>query len=282
MEPAMKAIITSLLFGLLALHGTVDGQLPALTGNIRPLKLPMDPDQIVLQLDYSGGFQTTLPDGFEPTPRLRVFADGRVITGQNRPDQAVFEIRLEEDQLLEEMRKIVEVEKFLELDQAVIAEAIADTGRPITLVDGTVTRIEVRLDDREHAIELYALGFCASAYPEVAGLPELRRIELIGQRLCALARLGGPERLEACLVHAQEVLDSQGRGVRVAADHLSSAVVLPDGGTQVRLVVPGIYSEAEVVLGCVVEVELDAAGQHRSTSTLPDEAPYTPQIEPIR
>ncbi len=276
----MKTFITSLLFGLLASDGTVDAQPPVVPAETRPLKLPMDPEQIVLQLGYSGGFRATLPEGFEPTPRLRVFADGRVVTGQNHPDLPVHEIRLHEEQLLDEMRKIVEGEKFLELDQAVIAEAIADTGRPIALADGPTTRIEVRLDDREHAVELYAVGFCASAYPEVAGLQELRRIELICQRLCALARVGGPERLKACLGPAQESLDSQGAGLKVSPEHLSSATGLPNGGMQVRFSIPTMISGDTVVVGCVVEVELDAEGNQRSTSIFPDEAPPVPM--PIR
>lgn len=280
---AMVPLAISLIgCALMAMGLTVEGQPPDRPAANRPLKLSMDPEQIVLQLSYSGGFRADLPDGFVPTPRLRVYADGRVVTGQNRPEQPVYEIRLDEDQLLDEMARIVNDGKFMELDQVVIAEAIAHTGRPITLVDGSSTRIEVRLDDREHAVELYAPGFCAAAFPEVAGLPEFRHSELVCQRLAALARLGGPERLRACLAPAQESLDAQGAGLRVAAEHLTSATGLPDGGIQVRFSIPSSMGEQGVVVGCVVEVELDAEGAPRSASIFPDEAPPVPPPAPIR
>jgi hypothetical protein len=238
----------------------------------------MDPDVVVLQLAYSGGLRAEPPEGFEPSPRLRVFADGRVITGQNRPDQVVHEIRLGEEQLLAELAKVVERERFFELDQAALSTAIAETGRRIMLADGVRSRIAVRLDDRAHEVEMYAVRFCADEYPEVAGLQQLCRIELACLRLAALAAVGGPERLQFCLTHVQENIDAAGGQWRITADHLSGATDLPDGGMQVRFAIPANSGESGVIAGCSVEVELDAEGQPRSTSIFPDQA----QPEPAR
>lgn len=272
----VQAVRPALLATLLACFGSGDLRLGGqeTVPPDPPVRLPMEPDVVVLQLEHLGGLRPSLPEGFEPTPRLRVYADGRILTGQDRPGRPVFEWRLDEEQLHRLMAEIVGPRKFLDIDARGIEEAIERSTRPVQTADGTTSRITVRLASDRHEVALYALRQQAADHPEIGTLQNLLAVERLCEQLCGLAQLGGPERLEPFLRLAQSELDARFAGQRVRGADLESVSAMPDGGTLVRFLVrPEIPAGGEQAAqesskpgpAIAVEVHLDATGNPVST-----------------
>ncbi len=201
------------------------------------VKLPMEPEVVVFQLEYSGGFRAPLPKDFEPTPRLRIFADGRVVTGQNRPDLPVYEIRLNDRQLNELVSEIVNRYDFFSLDASEIKRQIAETGRRILIADVATSTLTVHLADREHSVALYAVQYCADAFPEIESVQRMADIELLAIRWCSIAEIGGPEILEELVQETNLELQKITDEFSVAQSDLTRARRQPDGSIEARFTV---------------------------------------------
>jgi|GEM_PF-5612596 len=233
-------------------------------------KLPMNPETVVFQLAFTGGYRMRTPEGFQPSPRLRIYADGRVVTGQNRPDQEVFEMRLADGKLLEFLKQVVNEFDLFSIDSGEIREAIQATGRPISIIDVPSTEVVVRLADKEHSISVFASGFCASAYPEIEALQRLVKIEKLAQRFVTIAQLGGPEILDSIIEFGNtEMARGKHSELKLDLENLDSSRRIDKNKFEARFVIK--FREAQKKLDSLltVIVEYDVkAGSGKLTTYL--------------
>lgn len=191
------------------------------------VKLPMDSETVVFQLEYSGGMPMPLPDGFEPTPRLRVFADGRVITGQSSPRQKVHSFQMNDSELHQWMERVVSEFGFLNIVQEEIAAAVRADPDRMMLMDAPHAELSVQLAEQRHQVKVYAIGYTAGQFPEIESLQRLSRIENMARHLVTVAELGGTAPLTRILEYANQKIADQGFAFRLRAEDLRSVDMQP-------------------------------------------------------
>lgn len=202
------------------------------------IKLPMDPETVVFQLTYTGGYRMAPPKGFERTPRIRVFADGRVVTGRNTPEQKEYVLQLDDRRLHELMEEVVSKYDAFSIDSREIGKAIQATGRRIGIADVPNTEITIELADRKHTINVYAVTYCAGSYPEIEELQRLLRIEKFAHRLYGLAHLGGEEVLAAIVEFGNvELAKGQFSRFTLTNENMESAKKIDGEKSETRFVV---------------------------------------------
>lgn len=161
----------------------------------------MKPEESPPVVEYSltGGMPRAPVDDFVPEPLLRIWDDGRVVVGRTNPQQERCEMQWPVERVQQLLQFIVDEHRFFDADSKAIADAIKATGRPVLLMDGRTTRIVVRADQKEHAVEVYALHFTGREYPEVPMLQHLWQIEKRLKHIVGVCHLGGEKVLKTAL-----------------------------------------------------------------------------------
>ena len=154
------------------------------------IKFPTGKDEPVIVLKFSGGFRAPDPIGFTPSPYLRVYADGRVVTGQNEPKQPIFEVKLDPAEVEKFAAFIVNEQKFLELDSKQIAARIAAMPDRLQIADAPTTEITLTTEKGSHTCAVYALGLAAREMKSIAEVSRLAKIEGRLKAWHCLATLG--------------------------------------------------------------------------------------------
>lgn len=231
----------------------------------------MDSGAVVFEMAYTGGFRAPNPPGFQPTPRLRVFADGRVVTGQNRPDQPVHEFRLTDRELHDWMNRIVNDFGFTGIVESDLRKAMEADPDRMLLMDAPTCEIRVQLAESRHEVRIYAVGYSASVWPEIEPLQRLAKIEKLGQKLVSVAELGGTQVLHQHLEFANQELEKRQLPFRLSPGTFHTAEAQPNGrtGSSFRFRLPGANEESETddsfgtgeVPAWTVVVTVDDAGK---------------------
>jgi hypothetical protein len=171
------------------------------------IKFPAAKDQPVIVLKYTGGFRAPDPVGFTPSPFLQVFADGRVVTGQNEPKQPIFEVKLDPAEVEKLADFMVNVHKFNELDSKKIAARIEAIPDRMRIADAPMTEITLTTEKGSHTCAVYALGLAAR---EMKSIEEVGRLFKIEGRLKALHCIAtlGLEKAEALTAEANKFLQT--------------------------------------------------------------------------
>jgi len=138
------------------------------------------------------------------------------------------------DQIQELLRFIIEDQRFFEIDQQALKLAVHQAnsryGSAIAVMDGNTTRVAVRLRDRGHAVEQYALEFSAQRYSAVPALQRLAAVERAIVRFVAIAHLGGESTALRMLRAANDELYAQYPEVELLTmDDLATAGTRKDG-----------------------------------------------------
>ena len=83
----MEYLPTLILSVIVCLALPVSAQDKELTEEqLASIQLPMDPEDPVFEYDSFGGMRMAVPEGFEATPDLQVYGDGKVVAGTSRPN----------------------------------------------------------------------------------------------------------------------------------------------------------------------------------------------------
>ena len=170
----------------------------------KQIALPKNADQPVLILSYTGGFRAPPKPGFTETPLLRVFNDGRVITGGASEQARVVNAKLTPLQLQNLIDSIVREHKFLDIEAAAISKAIEATGDTIMIADAPDTEITLTLADRQHHVKQYGTQFIGKQFPQIDSLTNLVNVERRLRRVYGWAQVGGDAEIEKMLAAINE------------------------------------------------------------------------------
>ncbi|MEZ6095042.1 MAG: hypothetical protein R3C03_12570 [Pirellulaceae bacterium] len=202
----------------------------------RPENLPEDVSIPVMILDFSGGFRA-IPDGFEPTPFVSIFADGRVVTGINSPELKSHEVQLPESEFYKLFNRFSE-SGILEMDSEAIQQKIEASGKKIMIMDAPTSNLTFQTKDDTNTVSVYALSFSGTQLGDV--VPEVKKIldlERQLRRVQAIALLGGSDELSRVLDKSNEYV----RGVDekippFKSEHLYSGFESRQGNVTVSFV----------------------------------------------
>lgn len=180
--PDRRTVLLSVLcsgLGWPALAASAAGGGPSAASAL--IRLPDRPKDVIVRWDRAGGMRPGSP---VLEPALVIHADGTFFASPLNPGGARRAGRLTPAQLQAVLHDIVDRQDFgsirAEQIQAQLREVTERTGRLLNVMDGGITRIEVRLPDGHHAVEMPALHAAHHLFPEVE---PLQRLFAIQQRL---------------------------------------------------------------------------------------------------
>lgn len=189
-----------MISGICATIGQTAGQGQEEKAAQESVPLPTDPGQLVCSLQYSGGFRAPPPAGFEETPLVRVFGDGRVVTGGSSPHAKIVEWKMARSELEALVADLVQRDRFPEISSQAIAREIEQSGQPISIADAPDTEIVLIVGGKTHRVKQYATRFLKTQFPQIDALQRLAQAEDRLRRVYALAHLGGEAAVENLLV----------------------------------------------------------------------------------
>lgn len=192
------------------------------------IELP-DNKKPVLVMDSKGGFRMQLPKGFQVTPMLQIFADGRVLTGRKSPLVKEVEGHIDSVDLKALLVFIADDCHFFELTSERV-KADIQKKRNGQLMDAATTEFMVNLKDHSNSVELYALPLAAEEFAEVPSVASLIAIASRCRRIVAMTRLGSEEEASAALNFVnQEIGKKESKAPLFTMEHLQFAEQFVDG-----------------------------------------------------
>lgn len=155
-----------------------------------PVALPKDPNAVVVQLDYVGGYT---PPRKTDDPYLRIRADGRVTLIDPFGKQKPVEAKLTPENVLAFVKFAVEEKGFFAIDSATMEREIKAEAKRLklpTVLDLPTTVITVRTAEGTHEVRCYAPDFYAEQLPKLKSVQDFQAVH---QRLTAyMEKLRGP------------------------------------------------------------------------------------------
>ncbi|MEE2826943.1 MAG: hypothetical protein VYE64_09990 [Planctomycetota bacterium] len=173
-----------------------------------------DASQPFLVWNVSGGFRMAPPADFKPTPLVTLWPDGRIRTGSDRPEVKPCDGKLTREELFQLLQFIVVQNRFYEAETDEIKSAIEQAGNGPRIADAMTSRFSLNLKRGRHNVEVYALSFQLSQYPQLEGLQRLSAIEMRLRNVVALVHLGDRAAVEAMLVEVNRELKKKHPEVR--------------------------------------------------------------------
>jgi hypothetical protein len=191
---------------------------PALSQGRVTIALPVDPEAVVMALEYRGGF-----GGSRNTePYLAVRGNGRV-TATSYGKSVDMEVPAAE--LQELLHFAIEDQQFFEFTIAAAEQELREQpGCRIRIDDAGTTIISVTTRERQGTASFDALSFHSRMYPSARWVG---RLSLIEQRLDTLFRLamgGGREAVEAAVRDVREFANSRPEVPTVALEDYQRTV----------------------------------------------------------
>lgn len=232
------------------------------------IRLPADPDAVVLTLDYPGGGMAPWP--VSPGPYLIIRAGGRVTVNDptGKAKKAEGTIRGNEIQAL--LRFAVTDRNFFEYDDDRVRETIRRNEEARELFrafDLPYPLIRIRTADREHQACLYpvspAVGKPWPSDPELAVMRGLGDLEGRLRRLMARVSVGGEAELKAAVRLANEHLRRQiPKAPALTSEHLCDARQSTDGRTEM------MFFQSSLELQRAIELKIETLREGDPTVTV--------------
>jgi len=172
------------------------------------VELPQDAKKPVLVVDSVGGFRMQLPEGFQPTPMLQIFPDGRILTGRKSPLVKEVEGQIDLVELQALLVFIAEDCRFFDITSENLKSEL-EAKRTFKIMDAGTTEFTVELKDHSNSIEVYALPQVAGKFADVPSVASVIAIASRCRRLISLTRLGSEEEAIAAIQTVNKSLATQ-------------------------------------------------------------------------
>ncbi|MEE2825371.1 MAG: hypothetical protein VYE64_01950, partial [Planctomycetota bacterium] len=131
-----------------------------------------------------------------------------------RPEVKPCDGKLTREELFQLLQFIVVQNRFYEAETDEIKSAIEEAGNGPRIADAMTSRFSLNLKRGRHKVEVYALSFQLSQYPQLEVLQRLSAIEMRLRNLVALVQLGDRAAVEAMLAEVNGELKKKHPDVR--------------------------------------------------------------------
>lgn len=200
------------------------------------VRMPDDATKPVLVLDMAGGFRMKDPAGFEPTPMLQIFSDGRVLTG--RKSNLVKEVEGKID-LIDLQQLLVfasDDSRFFDLTSEMV-KADIEANRSLKIMDAPTTDLEINLKGHSNKVSVYGLPFVPGKLADVPSVTAMLGIVSRCKRIVAQTRLGSDKDAEAAIAAVNKALTEKSADApKFTLANLQSAEQFVDGRRRVSFV----------------------------------------------
>jgi hypothetical protein len=157
------------------------------------IQLPMDPEDPVFEYDSSGGLRKAVPQDFVPTPKLQIFADGKIVAGGHNLAIKTCSRVLSKAELNQFLHFVVNMCGFYDLNTKELKNNMADTGKELFVVDAPTSRFSINLQRGSNSVAIYGLSFAARTFNELDDIQNLLEIQTKCQKLIAFCHLGSEQ-----------------------------------------------------------------------------------------
>lgn len=223
---SVASCLAIFLFGLCSFPNQTNAQEKKKPDVVR---LPEETDEPVLEFDTVGGFRMANPREFTPTPRLSIFADGRIVCGRPDPRFAEVEYQMPKDELMKLLEFVVNEQGFFSITRKKIDTQITESGRRVLIADAPTSLFSVNVARGSHRCEVYAVDFVVTQF---ADIPELQRIARIQKRLMKLsyrAQLGSENQMTGILKAVNDALKKKSpKAKQLTLDDIQFAAAMQD------------------------------------------------------
>jgi len=202
---------------------------------IHSIKLPDDPDTVILTYNSKGGYRMPTPVGFQPTPLVRVFASGKVVIGRNTPDTPELEFVLNKTELAKLLEFVVNEKRILDITTEGLKQQIEASGKEVLVADAPTDQFLVNLPKAQHDVEMYGLLFLRSTYQNIEDVQSLAAIREKLMFLRSRAALGSQEDVDRLMEEmTQEFKKRFPNSDPLILDDLVNASINKDGSVQAQ------------------------------------------------
>ena len=193
------------------------------------IELPDDVTKPVLVMDSVGGFRMKLPDGFEATPMLQIFPDGRILTGRKSPLVKEVAGQLDLVDLQSLLVFVADDCRFFDISSELVKSDL-DANRIGEIMDAGTTEFTVNLKNNSNTVGVYALPNAAAQFADVPSVLSMIAIASRCRRVIAMTRLGAEEEAIAALQSANKSLVAKApEAPEYTLDNLQYAEQFEDG-----------------------------------------------------
>jgi len=194
------------------------------------IELPDDPEAVIITYDTVGGYRVLTPAGFEPTPLLRLLANGKVLVGRNNPNSPKLEYQLTKEEFDDLLEDVVNKKRVFDITTEGLKKQIDETGKSFRLVDAPTHRFSINLASEQHEVECYGLTSIYKTYKEVEDLQALAAMHKTFMFYRSRAALGTQAEVDELVKEiARKYKKRFSTGDPLTLEHLTYASVDKDG-----------------------------------------------------
>ena len=188
-----------------------------------------DVETPVLVMDSAGGFRMKDPAGFEPSPMLQIFSDGRVLTGTRSKLVSEVEGQMDLVELQKFLVFISDDSRFFELTSEML-KADIEANQMIKMMDAPTTALTVNLKDHSNKVQVYGLPFAPGKFDDVPSVAAMVAIVSRCKKIVATTRLGTENEADQAIAGINKaLLDKFPNATEFTLENLQGAEQFTDG-----------------------------------------------------
>ena len=204
-------------------------------GQNQDIEIPSDPNTVILTYNTKGGNRVPTPADFEPTPLVRVFANGMIITGRHNPKRPELEFQLGKEQLEELLQFVVNEKGLSKMTTQGLKDQIEASGKKARVSDAPTDIFSLNLANGKHEVEFYGLQFLRHTHKDIEDIQSLVAIRDKMMFLHARAALGTQEEVDQLVKDLTKAFAKRfSEGEALTLDDLKNASVNKDGSIQAQ------------------------------------------------
>ncbi len=169
------------------------------------IELLDDMTKPVLTMDVTGGYRMRSPDGFEETPMLQVFSDGRILTGRKSPLVKEVEGQLDLVELKSLLVYVADDCRFFDITSEMVTSDLT-AKRVGQIMDAPTMKFTVDLKEHSNAVDVYALPNVAGEFADVPSVASMVAIASRCRHIISMTRLGSVEEASVALTSVNRSL----------------------------------------------------------------------------
>lgn len=154
------------------------------------LSFGADQNTPVFSIDFVGGFRQQQPEGFVETPALKIFPNGRIVTGRNSPNVKEITGQMDPVELRSFLVFATEDCRFFDFTTDSIKADIKKAADSMIIMDAATTQMTIHLDKHSQQTDIYALQFVARKMQQVQSVAAMTALSSRAQSIIANTKIG--------------------------------------------------------------------------------------------
>ncbi len=190
------------------------------------IKLPDDPQAVVLKYHIEGGGRRSTEEDFQPSTLLQVLANGTVLVGRNDPRATELEYSITKEEVRELLDDVINKNRILDITTDGIKQSMEDTGRKFFLLNAPAHRISIELPNQKHEVEVDALVSTRKFYSDIEQIQTFAKLHDKFKVMRARAAIGTQDKIDKLMQAIDKKFKEQySEGEPLTIEDVESAII---------------------------------------------------------